>query len=186
MKKLLLFMSMLFTLSVVCSANTIPLEQCASGGYQPVGQCPRNNNYGGGSTPTYSSGNRYRFIMPSIDGKSYYLVNLNTTDFDTAWNRYLTYMSTYKLSHEDMNRNEINLTIDSKGYYAWAISEDGQIFQGIASLGKKGSELKHINDQCKKVGAKNCKVILKLDGKKLELKDLINNTTTKLQVTYSF
>ena len=36
---------MMFTLSIVCSANTIPLEQCAGGGYQPVGQCPTYNNY---------------------------------------------------------------------------------------------------------------------------------------------
>ena len=161
MKKLLLFFLVLFgilsiqSLAGGCNAQ---ICICPNGGTVSTNEyCPisSNNNYGGRTTPTYSPGNRYRFIMPSIAGNSYYLVNLNTTDFDTAWNRYLTYMNTYKLSHEDMNRNEINLTIDSKGYYAWAISEDGRIFQGIASLGKKGSELKHINDQCKKVGAKN-------------------------------
>ncbi|MCP1226247.1 DUF4189 domain-containing protein [Sebaldella sp. S0638] len=50
MKKLLLFITMLFALTFICSANTIPLEQCAGGSYQPVGQYPTYNNYGGGST----------------------------------------------------------------------------------------------------------------------------------------
>ena len=47
MKKLLLFIFILFTLSAICSANAIPLENCGNGSWQPSGQCSSHDNYDG-------------------------------------------------------------------------------------------------------------------------------------------
>ena len=186
-KKFLLFILILFgTLSIQSLAGGCNAQICicpdgssvSANQYCPV---PSNNNYGGGSTYSWIPGKHYWFILPSLNNKNYQFVNLNTTDSDTAWNRYLTYESYFNISKADISQG-----IDSKSYSAWALSEDGQIFWGVSVKGKKGTELKMVKNKCKKAGVKSCEIILKLDGKTMKLTDLRDNTTTQLKVTYSF
>lgn len=54
MRKLLLFISMLFTLSFIGSANGMVLEDCGNNNYQFPGNCPKNNN--SSDSPNYFGG----------------------------------------------------------------------------------------------------------------------------------
>ena len=142
MKKLFLLISMLFTLSIICSANTIPLEQCAGGGYQPVGQCPTYNNYGGGSTI------KYIFNAVAYDK--------NTGAYGSGRN--LSRGDAKKEAKKNCGTENCKI-IFSAPYGGVVISSNGIIV--TQNHGLMMGDREKLLEKCEKKGGINCKVVFK-------------------------
>ena len=183
MKRLVLFIFVLFgILSVqsVAGGCNAQICICPNGGYVYTNQyCPVSNNTNYGEEKIYYPGNYYILVSPSINSKDCHLINLNRKDPSLAGTKTADYGISSKLYG-----SQIFTTFDSKGYTAWAISENNKLFWAQES--KEGAEIKTAKKRCKKAGNKKCEIILKLDNRNLKLTDLRDNTTTQLKVTYSF
>ena len=155
-------MSMLFTLSVICSANTIPLEQCAGGGYQPVGQCPRNNNY---DSPNYYGG---------------IAMDVQSGDWGTAYN-YPTKKAAKeaamsncgsvncKYVAEVINRGCSSIAFSNTDDILGVDTVTSSMFGSLGGIPESSSQRKKLASEkamkkCEKKGGKNCKVVVSICG----------------------
>ena len=177
MKKLLLFILILFgilsTQSFAGGCNA-KICMCPNGGWVTFGQyCPVNDVY---TKPEYTSGKYYLFIMPSLDSKNYQLIDLNTRDDLVARD---IIFGRFAYLYEENSNIKIKVRVDSKTSVSWVSSEDGRLF--YCSVSDNAAK-----KNCKESGGKNCKIILKLNGSNLKLKDFRDNTTIQLKVTSLF
>ena len=179
MKKLFLFISMLFIFSAVCSANAVPLEQCSNGSWMPPGQCPGYNTNNSLKTTTNPP---IYILLIEPDTNKYELIDLNTTE---------SHGINYALSYCDQYQNSTKVVCSVTRYdtmVAVVSSEDGRLFKGgkYAGMGKNtaGYAKNQSINECKKAKGKNCKLILIITN--LKLTDKRDNSEIYLKTTKSW